>query len=259
MSVEVILQVGVFALGSIVGSFLNVCIVRLPRGASIVSPGSHCPACGQDIPWYWNVPLVSYLLLRGRCRYCREPIPARYLVVEVLTGAVAVLLCAVFGPGAVFAAGLAFSAALIVITFIDLDHRIIPDVISLPGIVLCFVCSFFVPWTTPLDAVLGIAAGGGILWGCALGYWALTGKEGMGGGDIKLLAMIGAFLGWQKALAALMLASLGGSLVGLVLIAFSGRSARDAVPFGPFLALGAFAALLCGDRLIHWYMTLGPR
>ena len=251
------IPVTLFILGSIIGSFLNVCIMRIPRNASIVFPGSHCPACKKPIAFYDNIPLVSYLMLKGSCRHCSARIPLQYFIVELLTPVIMLVLFFHFGLTPAFIFGFGFAAALIVITWIDLEHQIIPDVISLPGIPLCFACSFVVPWTTPLQSGLGILVGGGILYIVAEGYHLLTRKEGMGGGDIKLLAMIGAFLGWRGALVALLVGACAGSLVGLVLIAVKGKNLKYAVPFGPFLAAGAFAALLYGDQLITLYTALG--
>ena len=169
----------VFAFGAIIGSFLNVCIVRLPEERSVVRPPSHCP-----VAWYDNVPVVSYVLLRGSCRTCGTRISPLYPVVELLTGGLAVALWLRLGPTLAFAGYFAFIAALVTITFIDLDHRIIPDVISLPGIVVGLAVSLVSPLTTPLDAVLGALAGGGVLLAIAFGYQAIRGQEGMGGGDI---------------------------------------------------------------------------
>jgi len=246
--------VAAFVFGAIVGSFLNVCIRRLPGGESVVYPGSHCPRCGATIRTWDNIPLLSYLLLRGRCRICRDPIAIRYPLVEALTGAMFALLWYHFGPTAAFGAYAAFVAALIVVSFIDWDHQIIPDVVSLPGIVLGVVCSAFGAATGPLDSIIGVVLGGGILWAVAAGYHAWTGRDGMGGGDIKLLAMIGAFLGWRGVLVTLIIGSLTGALIGIALIAVRGGDTRVPIPFGPFLALGALCALFYGNALIYWYL-----
>ncbi len=245
--------VAVFAFGAIIGSFLNVCIVRLPEARSIVRPPSHCPTCKRDIPWYDNVPLLSYLLLRGRCRACRTRISLLYPIVELLSGGLAVALWQRLGPTPAFAGYFAFAAALVTITFIDLDHRIIPDVISLPGIVVGLLVSFVSPLVTPLDAVLGALAGGGVLLGIAYGYQAIRGQEGMGGGDIKLLAMIGAFLGWRSVFVTLMVASLIGSLIGVAVMVYQRADTKLAIPFGPFLASGALVSLFFGDRILAFY------
>ena len=243
----------VFAFGAIIGSFLNVCIVRLPEQRSIVRPPSHCPTCRRDIAWYDNVPLLSYVLLRGRCRGCGTRISPLYPAVELLTGALAVALWLRLGPTLAFVGYFAFAAALVTITFIDLDHRIIPDVISLPGIVVGLAVSFVSPLVTPVDAVLGIFAGGGVLLAIALAYQAIRGQEGMGGGDVKLLAMIGAFLGWQSVFVTLMLASLIGSLIGVALMLYQRADTKLAIPFGPFLACGALVYLFFGDRILAFY------
>jgi leader peptidase (prepilin peptidase)/N-methyltransferase len=243
----------VFVFGAIIGSFLNVCIVRLPQERSIVRPPSHCPGCRTPIAWYDNVPLLSYLLLRGRCRACGTRISPVYPAVELVTGALAVALFFRLGPTLAFAGYFAFAAALVTITFIDLDHRIIPDVISLPGIAVGLAVSFVSPLVRPFDAVLGVLAGGGFLLAIAAGYQAIRGQEGMGGGDIKLLAMIGAFLGWQSIFVTLMVASVVGSVIGIGLMLYQRADAKLAIPFGPFLACGALVHLFFGDRILAYY------
>jgi leader peptidase (prepilin peptidase)/N-methyltransferase len=246
-----------FVFGAIVGSFLNVCIWRLPLGESVVSPPSHCPACGTTIRARDNIPLLAYLWLRGRCRSCGARISLRYPAVELLTGLAAVLLLYHFGPSPTLAAYGLFVGALIVITFIDVDHQIIPDVISLPGILLGVIFSAL-GWAVPLlNSVVGVLLGGGLLYLVAVGYHAWTGREGMGGGDIKLLAMIGAFLGWRGVLVTLLLGSFSGAVIGIVLIVARGGDSRLPIPFGPFLALGAACALFFGDALIRWYLHIG--
>jgi len=244
-------------LGSCIGSFLNVCIYRLPQELSIVSPRSFCPQCRAPVRGYDNIPLLSYLLLRGKCRSCGAKISWRYPLVEALTGAFAVALYLQFGLTGSFFAFFAFVAALVVITFIDLDHRIIPDVISLPGIGIGFLLSFFLPNPSVTESLIGLLAGGGSLYLVAVGYQALTKREGMGGGDVKLLAMIGAWLGWKAVLFTLFFASLTGTLIGggAMLIQKQGR--HYAIPFGPFLAFAALAYLFFGPQLIDWYLSLG--
>lgn len=248
-----------FVSGAILGSFLNVCIHRVPAGRSVVYPPSHCPGCGTRIRSRDNVPLLSYALLRGRCRACGGSISARYPLVEALTGVLLVVVLYRFGLSPAFGIGSAFVAALVVVTFIDLDHQIIPDIISLPGIVVGLVVSALGQGPPLLDSVLGVLIGGGILYAVAVGYHSLTGREGMGGGDIKLLAMIGAFLGWRGVLVTLILGSFTGAFVGTALILGRRTDARVPIPFGPFLALGALCALLFGDRLIAWYLNLALR
>jgi len=247
---------GAFFVGLAVGSFLNVCIVRLPAGQSIVSPPSHCPHCGTPIRPRDNIPLLSYVLLGGRCRACRSRISVRYPVVEALTGVLFAITAYWVGPVPQMLLYWAFLSALIVITFIDLDHQIIPDAISVPGIVvgvLAAVLGYGPSWS---DSVIGALVGGGILYSVAVGYHALTGREGMGGGDIKLLAMIGAFLGWRGVLVTLIFGSLTGSAIGMAVIALRGGDSRVPIPFGPFLSLGAAVALFVGEPLLEWYLHL---
>jgi len=246
----------IFLLGACVGSFLNVCIYRIPAGESIVSPRSRCPKCGQAIQWYQNVPILSFLLLRGRCASCGTSISWRYPLVEALTGGL-YLLCLLFlGLGWATLAYMLFCSALVAITFIDLDHQIIPDVISLPGILLGLAASFLIPWLDPLDALLGVLLGGGVLYLIAFGYEFLTKKEGMGGGDIKLLAMIGAFLGWQGVFPVIFIASLIGTLVGVPLMLVKGADGRLAIPFGPFLSVAALIWLFWGRQILAFYLGL---
>jgi leader peptidase (prepilin peptidase)/N-methyltransferase len=248
-----------FVIGAAIGSFLNVCICRLPAGESVVYPPSHCPRCGVAIRHRDNVPLLGYALLAGRCRWCGGAISARYPAVEALTGAVLVLLLYRFGLSPSLGVYTAFVAALIVVSFIDLDHQIIPDVISLPGIVLGLVVSALGQGPPLLDSVVGVFVGGGILYAVAIGYHACTGREGMGGGDIKLLAMIGAFLGWRGVLVTLIIGSFTGAVVGTSLIVARRAQSRIPIPFGPFLALGAVCALAFGKQLIEWYLHTALR
>ncbi len=240
--------------GAILGSFLNVCIVRLPAGESIVRPGSHCRRCGAAIHPFDNIPLLSFVMLRGRCRSCGEAISRRYPLVELTTAVLFAVLVATSPLAPMLGVRALFLAALVVITFIDIDHQIIPDVITLPGIVVGLIAAAFGLGPPLLDSVIGTLVGGGLLYAVAVGYQALTGVEGMGGGDIKLLAMIGAFLGWQASLLTLLLASASGSLYGTILIAKSKTNSRVPIPFGPFLAIGAACALFFGDALVEWYL-----
>ncbi|KPJ77079.1 MAG: peptidase A24 [Deltaproteobacteria bacterium SG8_13] len=247
----------VFAFGLCVGSFLNVCIYRIPESKSIVTPGSMCPRCGVKIRFYDNIPLLSYLLLRGRCRNCRASIAVRYPLVELLSGALAVAVLIKFGLTPEAAVTYGFAAVLIVITFIDIDHRIIPDVISLPGIAAFFLAARLVPSVTWLDSLIGILAGGGSLFLVAWFYHLITRKEGMGGGDIKLLAMIGAMIGWKGVLFTIFASSASGTLVGLIVMLIKRQNMKLAVPFGPFLALGAVMYLFYGPQVIAWYLQSG--
>ena len=240
-----------FVLGAVVGSFLNVCIWRIPEGKSIVTPASHCPKCGNPVRVYDNVPILSWLVLRGRCRDCGGPISPRYPLVELLTALLSLALLWLYGPGLQYLAAFLFAAALVVITFIDLDHQIIPDVISLPGIPVFLLLAVFFMGTGFWDALLGILVGGGFLYLIAVGYELLTKREGMGGGDIKLLAMIGAFLGWQSLFFVVFMSSILGALVGVVLIAMKGKDMKTAVPFGPFLSIAAGLYLFFGPALTN--------
>lgn len=242
-------EILVFLMGAAIGSFLNVLIHRLPEEASIVFPASHCPKCSHAIRFYDNIPLLSFLALKGRCRDCGEKISWRYPLVELITAGMALLLLWKFGLSLQFLCTFVFVCALIVITFIDLDHQIIPDVISLPGIPLFFLAAVFIMHFSFLDAFLGFLLGGGVLYAVAFVYELITKREGMGGGDIKLLAMIGAFLGWQSLLFVVLVSSLAGALVGITVMLIKGRDMKYAIPFGPFLSFGAIAYLFFGAHL----------
>ncbi len=239
--------------GLAVGSFLNVCIHRLPTGQSVVRPPSHCPACGHRLAWFENVPVLAYLVLRGRCRQCGARISPMYPLVELATAGVFVGTYLMVGLGPLLVPRLVFASAMIVLFMIDLQHRLLPNVITVTGIVLGFVFSLTAPpgWRASL---IGIVAGGGVLLLIAKSYEWLRKEEGLGMGDVKMLAMIGAFLGWQLMLVTLVLSSVAGSLVGILLIATRRGSMKYALPFGTFLALGALAAAAFGDRLLAWYL-----
>lgn len=245
-----------FIFGSVIGSFLNVCIYRIPAGLSIVSPPSSCPNCGRRIRWYENIPILSYLLLLGRCAGCKSSISLRYPLVEALSGILFVLILYYFGFSWATPIYFLLISMLVVITFIDLDHQIIPDVISLPGIGIGFACSFLIPWIGWLDSLLGIVLGGGLLMLIALGYEYLAKREGMGGGDIKLLAMLGAFLGWKAIFPVVFIASLVGTLIGVPVMLLKNKDTKLALPFGPFLSLAAIIYLLWGGDLVRWYLSL---
>ncbi len=244
-----------FIFGAIIGSFLNVCIHRLPLGLSISHPRSRCPQCETPIAFYDNLPILSWLILKGRCRRCGLKIPGRYPLVELYTALLAVCVYFKYGLTPTALIYFIFIAVLLVVTFIDIDHRIIPNRITLPGIPLAFLGSFLLPQVSWIDSLLGILAGGGVLLLVATLYKAITRKEGMGGGDIKLLAMMGALMGWQGTLFTIFVASLAGSITGLAIMLRHGRSMKMAVPFGPFLALGGIAYVLVGTELIHWYFS----
>ena len=248
-----------FVLGTIIGSFLNVCIYRIPAGVSIVTPRSRCPHCETQILWYHNLPILSWLLLKGKCAYCKAEVSVRYLFVEALTGVLFTLFFYRFGFHPVTAIMLVLVATLVVITFIDLDHQIIPDVISLPGIPIGFLLSFFVPWVSWQESLLGIILGGGSLLAIALGYELLTKKEGMGFGDVKLLAMLGAFLGWTAIFPIIFIGSLLGTLVGVPLMLIKKADSKLAVPFGPFLSASALIHVFFiqyFDPIMLWYANM---
>jgi len=242
--------------GAIVGSFLNVCIFRLPKEESIIWPGSHCPHCKKPIKFYDNIPLISYLLLRGKCRQCHGSISLQYSLVEGITAVSSLIVFMEFGPSLTYLFYFSFVAALIVITVIDLYHQIIPDVISLPGIGVGLLASLIIPQITFSNSLLGILLGGGSLFLIATVYQWLFKREGMGGGDVKLLAMIGAFLGWKAVILTILLGSLIGSITGIIVMVSKGKDFKYAIPFGPFLSLGAVIALFYGENLIRWYLYL---
>jgi len=262
-----------FIFGSIVGSFLNVCIYRMPLGKSVVWPGSHCPHCEKKIRWYDNIPFVSYLLLEGRCRFCKERISYVYLIVELLTAIMFVMLFNYYRLSYDFLIYLVFVCSLIVATFVDIKHRIIPDEISVGGMILGFLLSavkgfHLQPITYNLqpmfNSFLGIIIGGGIIYLTGflfdLIYFKLLKRppiqgetESMGGGDVKLLAMIGAFLGWQKAVLTFFLAPLLGLIFGLINLIVK----KDhTMPYGPFLSLGALLSLFWADKIINLFFFI---
>jgi leader peptidase (prepilin peptidase) / N-methyltransferase len=245
----------VTAFGAILGSFLNVCIYRLPLGKSVVWPASACTTCGRELLWYENVPVASWLVLRGRCRTCSTPISFRYPLIEAITAAMFGLAWWFYGPGPLLASRLVFGCALIVLFAIDLEHHLLPNAITLPGIVIGFLLSFFAEpgWQASL---IGLLAGGGALYAIAEIYYRVRHEEGLGMGDVKMLAMIGAFLGWKLALLTLMLASFAGTIIGVLLIATRRGGMKYALPFGTFLALGAAAAASVGPALLDWYLGM---
>ncbi|HSL20040.1 MAG TPA: prepilin peptidase [Vicinamibacterales bacterium] len=240
--------------GLAIGSFLNVIIHRLPRDMSIVWPGSSCAVCGARIRWYDNVPILGWLLLRGRCRDCRQPISIRYPLVELATLAAFLLCYREFGADWLLVPRLLFSAALIALFAIDLEHQILPNTITVPGIVAGIAFSIALP-PGIRDAVIGAAAGGGALWLIAEGWSRLRGVDAMGFGDVKMLAMIGAFLGWKLVIVTFVLSSLIGGAFAAALLAARRTTLTSALPFGTFLAIAAFVAGLRGERLMNWYLS----
>ncbi|MFO0754706.1 MAG: prepilin peptidase [Thermodesulfovibrionales bacterium] len=255
-----------FLFGLVVGSFLNVCIYRLPRDMSIISPPSACPRCSTPIRPWENIPLASYLFLRGRCRTCGERISPRYPLVELGNGLLYWAVLAAFGAGWHLPFLFALVSALVVITFIDLDFQIIPDRITLPGIVIGLIgASFLLPdpfgRTSPAltdpalivgfrNSLIGLLAGGGLFY-----FIAVASRGGMGGGDIKMMAMVGAFMGWKSILLTTFIGSLTGSAVGIFLMLFRGKGRKAKIPFGPFLAFGSLVSLFFGGIIIRWYFT----
>jgi len=240
--------------GLLAGSFLNVCIHRIPRKQSIVLPASRCPGCGHPLAWYDNIPVFSYAALRGRCRSCGTPISIRYPLVEIVTASIVLWHWIVFGPTPLFAVRVVFAAALIVLFAIDLAHQLLPDVITLPGIVAGFACSWFLP-PGPLMSLVGTLAGGGLLWAIAEAWFRLRKVDAMGFGDVKMLAMVGAFLGLKLVVLVFVLASIIGGVVGVVLIATRRADMATRVPFGTMLATSALVASVYGDRLVAWYVS----
>lgn len=244
-----------FIFGMCIGSFINVCIYRIPFSKSIAYPGSTCPSCSSSIRFYDNIPVLSYLLLGGRCRHCNASISFRYPLVEIMVGFLA--LCMLLNFGFTFEGFIyfVFVASLIVLTFIDIDHQLIPDVITLPGILIGIAASFALPAISFKNSIFGLLTGGGSLLAVAWTYHFITKKEGMGGGDIKLLAMIGSFLGWKGVLFTIFTASLAGAIVGVIIMLSTRKDMKLAVPFGPFLSFGAVLYIFLGERLIYWYLN----
>jgi leader peptidase (prepilin peptidase)/N-methyltransferase len=241
--------------GLVVGSFLNVVIHRLPRRVSIIRPRSRCPYCGGEIRAGDNVPVVSWLALGGRCRRCAAPISARYPLVEVLSATLFAACAATFGIGGRGLASAAFCCLLVVLAAIDLEHFLLPDRLTLPGVALGLALQSWLPETTLLDAVVGALAGAGALILLINVWFWLRDEESMGLGDVNMLAMIGAFLGWQGVATTLLFASLSGALVGLGLVAARRLTLKGKLPFGFFLALGGIVSLFAGPALARWYAS----
>jgi leader peptidase (prepilin peptidase)/N-methyltransferase len=243
-------------LGLMIGSFLNVCIARLPVGESVVSPPSRCPSCGVPIRWFDNVPVLGFVLLRARCRHCHSRISLRYPLVEIVTSVAFVLQGLVVGDSPLMLADrLVFTSCLIVLFGIDLDTQRLPNVITLPGLVVGVLFSLGVP-PGLVPSLIGAGLGAGLLFAIRWAWKRATGVDGMGLGDVKMLAMIGAFLGWRQVWVVLFCASLTGAVVGLLLAATKARTLQTRLPFGTFLAVAAFAASLVGEPVLQWYLSL---
>ena len=241
--------------GLCVGSFLNVCIYRLPRGISIAWPPSHCPQCTRPIAWYHNVPVLAWLWLRGRCARCREPIPMMYPLVEASTGAAFLVTALATGWDPLLLPRLLLTASLIALFVIDLQHQLLPNVITLPGIIVGLAFAAFLPPGLG-SSLLGVLLGGAVPYAIAWGYLRLRGAEGLGMGDVKMLAMVGAFLGWPLMLVTLLVGSIAGAVVGLSLMGAGKGSMSLKLPFGTFLAAAAWMAMLWGQPLVNWYAGL---
>jgi len=262
-------------LGLVIGSFLNVCIVRIPAGMSIVSPRSRCPSCENPISWYDNVPILSYIVLGGRCRHCGTGISPRYPLVEAVAGLVSLLLALRYGMTPVWGIYFAFSSAVIVLVVIDLDHRILPDIITLNGIWVGLGASLYLAQPSefverlyrfagigienPLlvalaGSIAGAIFGGGLLWAVREAFFLIRGIEGLGFGDVKMMAMVGAFLGVPLTLLTILLGSVVGSIIGIAVIRLFGKSRRYELPFGTFLGAGAIVAVLYGDEIVRFYI-----
>ena len=248
------IEVVLLLFGLCVGSFLNVCIHRLPLKQSVVRPGSRCPSCGYELRWYDNIPVLSYVMLRARCRSCSRPISLQYPLIEVVTAIVFLAHWYAFGPTPLLAARLVLGCALIVLFMIDLEHQILPDVITLPGIVIGLVLSVFLP-PGPIASLIGVLLGGGVLWAIAEAWFRLRKVEAMGFGDVKMLAMVGAWLGWKMVLLTFVLSSMMGGLVGAVLLASRRADMATRVPFGTMLAVAAMIASLYGGPILAWYLS----
>jgi leader peptidase (prepilin peptidase)/N-methyltransferase len=259
---EPLASIYLFSVGLVLGSFLNVCIVRLPLGQSVVRPASRCPSCRNPIRWYHNVPVVSWLWLRGRCASCAARISPRYPFIELMSGAFVLAMWLAFGATPAFPVAAVFALALVALFFTDLDHQLLPDAITLTGVVAGLALAWFNPfltgygWARVWASFSGAALGSGLLWGIGAVYGRLRGVEAMGMGDVKMMGMVGAFTGPFGVLFTIFGASAVGAVVGLLLIPLKGRSLQDTLPFGCFLAPASLAALLMGRQFADAYLRL---
>jgi leader peptidase (prepilin peptidase)/N-methyltransferase len=272
-----VIPLGAFLFGLCIGSFLNVCILRIPADKSIVLPASSCTKCGKAIAAYDNIPVLSWIFLGGKCRHCKTKISAMYPAVELLTGLLFLGCYVVFGPTVEALKWAVFAALLVVLTITDLRERILPDEVNFFGLGAGLLFSFFTksldgtalwladrwfPFPPPpfalsfIDAVLGAMAGSGLLWLVAEGYFRLRGREGMGLGDVKMMAAVGAFLGLKRTMMTILLGSLLGSVIGILLIAISKKGRDYELPFGTFLGAGALLVVFFGTPALHWYEAL---
>lgn len=272
-----VIPFGVFLLGLVIGSFLNVCILRIPAGKSIVLPASSCPKCGKAIAAYDNIPVLSWFILGGKCRHCKVKISAMYPAVEFLTGLLFLACYLVFGLTVDALKWAVFAALLVVLTITDLRERILPNAVNFFGLGIGLLFSIFIkstdgtalwlanrwfefpppmPVLSFADAILGAVAGSGLLWVVAEGYFRLRGREGMGLGDVKMMAAVGAFFGLKRTLMTILAGSLLGSVIGILLIAISKKGRDYELPFGTFLGAGALLVLFFGTPALGWYQSL---
>lgn len=242
----------IFVIGSIIGSFLNVCIYRLPRNKSIIFPSSYCPSCNTKIKWFDNIPIISFILLQGKCRSCKGKISLRYPLVEILTSVLLILLYSRYSLSLSFFAYSLLTFSLIIVTFIDFEQQIIPDEITYPLIVIGLILSFFSPRIGIIDSILGILICGGLLY-----LIVIVSRGGMGGGDVKLAAAIGSFLGFKAGLASLVFAFISGGLVGAILLLTGIKGRKDPIPFGPFIVFGALIIVLFSELIPRVFLFFG--
>jgi len=257
-----VLYIFAFAFGAVIGSFLNVFIHRWPLEESIVRPGSHCPSCDRPIPWYWNIPVLSWILLRGKCRWCGERISVRYPLVEAITGIWAVVMLYKFGPSVSAVVIFAFGAGLFAASLIDLEHMLLPDIVTIGfipvGLAMSFIPERYTPaWpVTATESLVGAITGAGLFLVVLLLFKYLTGKEGMGLGDVKLMGSIGAFIGYQGLPPAIMVGGFGGIVAWVWMAALSSADRDRPVPFGPFLSLGAIVVILLREWMEHNWIII---
>lgn len=246
-----LLPVFTFLFGVAAGSFSNVCVYRIPRKISVITPSSRCPVCNKNISPIDNIPIISFLILHGRCRHCQSSISWRYPLIEIFTGAIYLLIYLKFHLSYLSIIYALLCSSLMIIAFIDIEHKIIPDVITIPGIIAGLISSMVFPYITLLNSAEGLLLGGGLFY-----IIAILSRGGMGGGDIKLIAMVGSFLGWKNILLTIFLGSLFGSIVGIILIILKKKGRKDTVPFGPFLSLGAIISIFFGNKIISLWLTI---
>ncbi len=250
------LSVLFFIFGALLGSFGNVLIYRLPEGKSVVTPRSHCQSCKKIVPWYHNIPIFSWILLRGKCYFCTTPFSIRYPLVELLMGLLFLGLFQIYDLQWLTIEYGIFVFGLVIVSFIDFDHFILPDIFTIGGVIIGLIGALVNPQRDFVDSILGVLIGGGFLWLIAYFYWIFRKEEGMGGGDIKLLAWIGAVLGWKSIPFVILVSSISGSAVGILIMLKSKGNLKTVIPFGPYLVLGALLYLFTDPDLGHWYLNL---